>query len=154
MQGTFTLQKEILMSRFAILFFIVLLTTFPVNVFGQTLPSDFKNWEEIGSTKVNAVLGGKNVSLGFEYYVHTDLANLKRQTVNLLHDENVAPWLAVYYLETGEKHPDGSIYTKESVWYIFENIKDNWVFVKDFSNDPSDPKLYDFLKQRYGLEFK
>ena len=129
----------------------------PINCVSQdtpTLPDNFKQWEEIGATKPSVAINGKDMGLALEYFIHTDLTNLERQTVNLLYDEKFIPWFLTYFTEKGEKHPDDSITTKESHLYLFENVNDKWVFVKDFSNAPFGPEFYSFLKDRYGLEFK
>src|SRR3989344_8110939 len=103
------------------IFAVILLSSslaFSQTVTEPVLP-DYASFESTGATKQSCILKGKDVSLGVEYYLHTDLVNLRRQAVNILYDEKNNQWLALYLYEIGEKQPDGTIETKESNFYLF-----------------------------------
>jgi hypothetical protein len=137
------------------IFAVILLSSslaFSQTVSEPELP-DYASFESIGVIKQACVLKGKDISLGVEYYSHTDLVNLRRQTVNILYDEKNNKWLALYLFEIGEKQPDGTIESKESSFYLFENVNGKWMLVGDFSKS-TEQKFFDFLKQKYYLELK
>ncbi|MDP3792596.1 MAG: hypothetical protein Q8Q89_02600 [bacterium] len=116
---------------------------------------DYTQWEKTASGNINAIVDGKTSILLAETYEKTDLALLRRYLLNVLYNEQDKPWLAFLTEETGEERPDGSVVTKESYYYLFENTNGQWKFVKNFSKSQNvDQEFADLLKARYKLEVK
>lgn len=105
------------------------------------------------TSEIPMVLDGKDVNFQMDQYYYLDLDNLKRHFVSLLNNESGKPWLALYTEEDGERLPDGSVVTKESRLYLFENVNGKWVLVKDFSESQNFSNEFDeLLKNKYKLE--
>ena len=116
---------------------------------------DYTQWEKTASGNINAIVDGKTSILLAETYEKTDLALLWRYFLSVLYNEQDKPWLAFLTEETGEERPDGSVVTKESYYYLFENTNGQWKFVKNFSKRQNvDQEFVDLLKVRYKLEIK
>lgn len=134
-----------------------IITILPSMVYGQTVSSqklpDYTAWEKVDSGTISVALNGRDTKLLAEVYSKTDPVNLKRGTIELIYNETGDPWIAMYTEEIGERHSDGSITTKEAHLYMFEKIRDKWVLVRD-SLGGDIRGFIDFLKTRYGLEFK
>lgn len=125
--------------------------------YGQNVPvmPDYSNWDQAGSGMYPAVHAGQQVTLRVDLYTNTDLVNLKRHSLVIVFNEKNNQWLALLTEETGEEHPDGSVTTKESQNYLFENKNNKFVFVKSFQDGPNlDEETAACLKSQYGLEFK
>lgn len=129
----------------------------PSMVHGQTVSSqelpDYTAWEKGDSGTISVVLNGRDAQLLGETYSHTDLVNLKRGLVEVIHNQAGGSWIAVYTEETGEVQPGGGVTTKESNSYLFEKVNGKWEFVRNLL-EVDMQGFTDFLKTRYGLEIK
>lgn len=152
-----------LVSRLIISSIFASIIALPHVVCGQTAPDpklpDYTVWEKVDSGMISVVINGRDtqlrgdVQLRGEEYNNIDSVNLKRGAVELIYNEAGDPWIAVYLEEIGERHPDGSITTKEAHFYMFENVSGQWVFVRDLSK-VNMQEFVDFLKTKFGLEIK
>ena len=113
---------------------------------------DYTKFPKMASEKIPATINGQQIDLEETLYQNTDMIKLERDTVYLYSKQN-SPWLAMYIQETGEKQPDGGIITKDLNFALFENKDGKWNFVKDLLSESTNGIL-DFLKKKYGLEFK
>src|SRR3989344_847180 len=113
---------------------------------------DLTQLNQLSSQKVPSTLNGKDIELENRFYQKTDMANLKIDSADVLYKDGL-PWLALYVQEIGEKHPDGTVTTKEAHVYLFENKNGKWNFVKDFSTS-TQKDVTAFAKSTYKLEFK
>ena len=133
------------------------ITMLPSMVYGQTVSSpklpDYTAWEKGDSGTIPVILNGRDTQLLGETYSNTDFVNLKRDLVEVIHNQAGAPWIAVYSEETGEIQPGGGITTKESHSYLFEKVNGKWEFVRNLL-EVDMQGFTDFLKTRYRLEIK
>ncbi|MDP3696560.1 MAG: hypothetical protein Q8R55_00840 [Candidatus Taylorbacteria bacterium] len=138
--------------------FLGVLFSIPTSVCGQTASDpklqDYTNWEKIGPATAPFILDGKDVELKGEFYRYTDWPNLKRYNLELVYKEDGSPWLAFQTEKTGERQPDGSVITKETHTYMFENVNGKWVFIRDLSKIQDPNEFSKFMRERYKLEFK
>lgn len=144
------------MRKTAATFFALVIITFfsCTQAFAQQTLPDYTKWNKTATATIPAVHNGTDVNLVGEFYENLDVDNLYSSSVMIFYDEQRRPWIALYtrvilYKDGNKLVPAGTEY------YLFENNSNKWSFVKDFSQSKNLSKeTDDFLKSRYGLEFK
>ncbi len=115
---------------------------------------DYSDWAKSGPIEISVVLDGKDATILGEAYLYTDFQNLRRHVVRVFSDQKGDPWLTFYTEEIGERHPTGSVSTKEANFFIFKNVNGQWVFVREWLNMKNLNECVEFVKNTFKLEFR
>ena len=149
-------DKEMAVKKTVISLIFAFAVLVPALAFSQTVQlPDYTKWTRPSEVeKWPVVLNGKDTDLAAETWQQTDTIALRRHIIRVVYDEQKNPWLAFYVYEIGQKQGE-NVTTKETHYYLFENIKGKWELVRDFSGSNDVAKdANEFLRQNYKLEFR